>query len=121
MPGTNFSEAWFTVGSSADTKAVASCMSTVLTYNRSNDGVLVSTNYLDFVKFNYGDVAAGNIYETTSYRTKYNNKCYALEYTIHSTNIGNYPAELGIKEFDKAKIVGIMDEIIIRSFHFIGN
>lgn len=63
-------------------------------------------------------VGAGNYYETTSYRTVYNDECYAIEYTIHSTNIDNYSPDQGITKFDKEKITSILDAMV-QSFNLI--
>jgi len=64
------------------------------------------------------DPGAGNIYDTTSYKTIKNNMCYAVEYTVHSTNINNYSPDQNIKEFDKVKIENILNEMV-KSFRFL--
>jgi len=113
---TNFGEAKFTVGTSADRDAVKNC----LTYNYGPMGttseIMIGNN--KFIKMNFSDAGAGNFYETTSYRTIYNNQCYAIEYTIHSINIYNYSSDQGIKEFDKTTVTSIL-EGIVQSFKFI--
>jgi hypothetical protein len=115
LPGTNFSEAKFTVGSSANAAAVKQC----LTSERWNEGDVMKVKIGDreFTRITYGDAAAGNYYETQTYRAIHDNLCYAVEYTIHSTNIYNYPPEQGIKEFDKQKVVSIL-ESMVQSFRF---
>ncbi len=114
QPGTNFSEAFFTVGSSKDTEAVASCT----TGFNNVPGVPSSLNNFPFVKVKFADAGAGNFYETTSYRIVRNDKCYAVEYTIHSTNIGNYPPEMNIVEFDKVRVEEALEKMA-QSFMFI--
>jgi membrane-bound inhibitor of C-type lysozyme len=116
MPSTNFGDAKFTIGTSADPDAVANC----LVYNLGN---FVSTTKVmignrEFTKINFSDAGAGNFYDTTTYRTIFDNQCYAVEYTIHSSNIGNYSPDQGITEFDKAKITGILEQIV-NSFKFL--
>lgn len=124
MPKTNFSEATFTVGTSADPASMDLCL-------RASNGEVeaspvanpvsagnFSINGVKFSKYKLGDAAAGNFYDTTSYRTKRNGLCYAVEYTIHSTNIGNYDPSQGITEFDRAKIQGLLEEIV-QSFKFL--
>lgn len=113
---TNFSEAKFTVGTSADPDAIKNC----LTYNNGNTGTSseITVNNRKFTKIQFGDVGAGNYYDTTSYRTIYDNQCYAIEYTIHSSNIYNYSPDQGVKEFDKAKVTSVL-EGIVQSFKFI--
>jgi hypothetical protein len=73
---------------------------------------------IPFTKFTFSDAGAGNLYETTSYRTKRGDECYVVEYTIHSSNIGMYSPDQGIKEFDKDKITKMLDRMV-RSFQFL--
>lgn len=116
LPNTNFGEARFTIGTSADPDALNSC----LTYNYGGVGTTseVTINGRKFTKMMFTDVGAGQYYDTVSYRTIYNNQCYAVEYTIHSGNIDNYSPDQGIKEFDRAKITSVL-EGIAQSFKFI--
>ena len=116
MPGTNFGESKFTVGTSADPDAVKNC----LVYTNGNLGAKeeVTIGNTKFTKITFSDAGAGNFYETTSYRTIRDNQCYAVEYTIHSSNIYNYSPDQGIKEFDKAKVTSIL-ESMAQSFKFL--
>ena len=77
----------------------------------------VSLHGMDYTKLTVSDAGAGNFYDVTSYRMIKDSQCYALEYTIHSTNIGNYSPDQGITEFDKTKIQTIL-ESIVKSFSF---
>jgi hypothetical protein len=117
QPNTNFSEAKFTVAASADAEAVSGCL-TSTDGGPAQAGTPVMINGTSYMKLSYADAGAGNFYETTSYRTVHGGQCYRVEYTIHSTNIANYPEELGIKEFDKAKVTGLL-ESIAQSFKFL--
>lgn len=110
MPKTNFSGATFTVGKSTDKKAVASCLTEAVGNNIAKSEVTI--NGTTYTKMNYTDAGAGNFYDVTSYRTVKNNVCYAVEYIIHSTNIGNYSPDQGITEFDKAKIQNILEATV---------
>ncbi len=115
QPNTNFSSAKFNVGMSPDAKAVQNCLVA------ENGEVFVeekTINNVIYKKSTLSDAGAGNFYETTSYRTIRNNKCYAVEYIIHYTNIGAYSPDQGIKEFDKDLIKNMMEEIA-QSFKFI--
>ena len=115
-PKTNFGDATFTVGTSPDPAAVSGC----LTYAGGN-GVQKSTvtiNGVQYAKFVTSDAGAGNLYQTTSYRAVRNNQCYAVEYTIHSTNIQNYPKSSGIAAFDQSKIQSVL-ESMVQSFKFL--
>lgn len=116
MPNTNFSSAYFTVGNSTNDKEVKNCTSDI-SNNEKKDGVKNIGGYT-FTKFLIDDAGAGNIYNTTSYRALIEEKCYVLEYTIHSTNIDNYSGDQGVKEFDKNKIKNEF-ESIIDSFKFV--
>jgi len=113
---TNFGEAKFTVGTSADSDTIKNCLS----YSYSGVGTTseVIINNRKFTKINFTDVGAGNYYDTTSYRTIYNEQCYVIEYTIHSSSIYNYSPDQGIKTFDKDKIDHVL-EGILGSFKFL--
>jgi len=110
QPNTNFSDARFTVGTSADLTALKNCL-----VGGTNQ---VDINGTPFTVFIMADAGAGNRYDTTSYRTVRNDQCYVVEYTIHSTNIGNYPPELGITEFDEVQIQSAL-EAMVHSFAFL--
>lgn len=109
-PSTNFAGAKFTVGRSSDPEAVSSCL--VNTMGEMTEKSMVKINGVDYTVFNYSDAGAGNFYDTTSYRAVYGDSCYAMEYTIHSTNIHNYSPDQGIKEFDVEKVRGVLEGIV---------
>lgn len=113
---TNFSEATFTIGTSKDTNAVKNCL---MATNGEYASGKVEWGGSSYSVFSISDAGAGNFYDTTSYRTVLGNQCYALEYTIHSTNIGAYDPSQNIVAFDKAKVTAVL-EGIARSFYFIG-
>ncbi len=110
---TNFSEATVSVGVTNDATEVAACI-----IGDTEPAEKKVINGATFVKTTSSDAGAGNLYETVSYRIVRDGVCMALEQTIHSTNIGNYAPEQGIKEFDKAKVQATLDEVI-NSFNFI--
>ncbi|MDE1874590.1 MAG: MliC family protein [Patescibacteria group bacterium] len=115
-PQTNFVDSRFTVGASSDPSAVATCLTSgngdpTTTFGQTTiDGV-------SFAELGFGDAGAGNFYKTTSYRTVHNGECYAVEYTIHSSNIANFPPSRGISAFDQQKVASVMDSIV-HSFQF---
>jgi membrane-bound inhibitor of C-type lysozyme len=117
QPQTNFAEAKLTVGASSDPAAVASCNLPESWY-LTKGAQTVSINGTSFTKFKFGGAAAGNFYETTSFRSLRDSMCYAVEYTIHSTNIGNYPPELGIKKFDEQAVESLLNNIV-QSYKFL--
>lgn len=108
MPGTNFSDAKFTIGRSTNPADIKSCLSV------PNDKTVTSAKIAGYPakKIQTIGAAAGNLYETTTYRAILDGDCYALEYTIHSTNIANYSPDQNIKEYDKAKIQQELETII---------
>jgi hypothetical protein len=113
QPNTNLADAKFTVGKSADPAAVRDC-------TRDAPGEQVSTTTLTlhgrtFTQLVFHEAAAGNFYETTSYRTVEKGECVAVEYTIHSTNLDNYAPDQHVAAFDRAKI-GAELEAMARSF-----
>jgi hypothetical protein len=118
MPGTNFSDAKLTIGVSNDKAELggAGCPAGIK-FNETGGASAVTIHGQTYTKVVRKEAAAGNLYETTSFFTVRDGDCYAIEYTIHSTNIANYPAEQGIKEFDKEKIVSVLENIV-KSFTF---
>ncbi len=122
MPGTNFSDAKLTVGVSTDSRELGAAGCPLNTTTRVEPGVASAPeiNGQTYTKLTYKEAAAGNLYETTGYYTIRDGDCYAIEYTIHSTNIANYPVSSGIKEFDKSKIVGVLEKVV-KSFVFLIN
>ncbi len=117
-PNTNFSEAWLTVGWSNNSTAINTC-----TINTQQEGMDVQDAVIDgtlFKKFTTSDAGAGNLYDTIAYHALLDGDCWAIEYTIHSTNIYNYPPEAGIVEFDKSDLMMTLDEVA-HSFDFLVN
>ncbi|MBI5470327.1 hypothetical protein HY968_03370 [Candidatus Kaiserbacteria bacterium] len=115
-PQTNFSDAKFTVGTSTNPGAITTCLTEGNGAAASSTSVAI--NGASFSRISFDGAGAGNFYETTSYRTVHNGECYAIEYTIHSTNIGNYSPDQGIKEFDKAKVQNAL-EAMVQSLTFL--
>ncbi len=108
-PKTNFGDATFTVGTSSDPEAVRTCLGT------SKSWVLINNTV--FATITSSDAAAGNRYDTTSYRAVRNNQCYAIEYTVHYLALANYPSG-SVTAFDEPKIRAAL-ETIVQSFRFL--
>ena len=115
-PQTNFSDATLIVGASTDAAAVRECLSP--STEGPSDTATTTINGIPFSVFHFSDAGAGNYYETTSYRTLHAGKCYAVEYTVHSGQIGNYPESYHLQPFDKSKIDSLMQNIV-NTFIFI--
>lgn len=112
-PQTNFDGAKLTVGVSSNASAVAQCLTIEPTGPPGQLPTSTMTiNGTVFTVFHLSDAGAGNYYETTSYRTLHGGRCYAVEYTIHSSQIGNYPPEYGLKPFDETKLHDVLDRIV---------
>jgi membrane-bound inhibitor of C-type lysozyme len=116
QPKTNFNEATLTVGTSADATAVSQCLTNVNGLPSTKSTVTI--NGVQYTKIVYSDAAAGNRYDTTSYRTVRNNQCYVIEYTIHYGNIDNYPADSGIKAFNESQVQNLLEQVV-QSFKFL--
>lgn len=115
-PGTNFGDARFTVGTSADPATVAACLMTpFLHIDAEPTPVTIGTT--PFTKMVFSGAGAGNLYETTSYRTVQGGQCYVVEYTIHSMNIYNYPSG-AVRAYSKAKVQAAL-EGLVQSFRFL--
>jgi hypothetical protein len=89
-PNTNFEGATVTVGYSENTSALNNCF--VAPTGDSVSTSSASVNGIKFVVYTAESVGAGQQYTTTSYRTTHAGACYAVEYTIHTTNLSNFPA-----------------------------
>jgi hypothetical protein len=109
-PQTNFDDAKLTIGRSDDTTAIKECLSPSTEVVTSFSTTTI--NGTDFLKATSSDAGAGNYYETTSYRVLHVGQCYAIEYTIHSSQIANYPPEYQLKPFDKTKLTDVLDRIV---------
>jgi hypothetical protein len=70
-----------------------------------------------FHTFTHQEGAAGNFYELTSYRAVRNGSCFVFTSLIHYDDIGNYPPESGIKEYNKASVTNLL-ETILDTVHF---
>jgi hypothetical protein len=111
-PQTNFADATLTVGSSGNKTAVAECMTPDPTAPGESATSSQNINGTEFTVFRSNDAGAGNYYETTSYRTIYNGKCFAVEYTVHSSQIANYPASYNLKPFSEDAINSLLQNIV---------
>ncbi len=90
-PQTNFIDAKLTIGASANSAAIADCMAVDQSGGPATATSTAMVNGTSFTVFNSAGAGAGNYYQTTSYRTLHAGKCYAVEYTVHSAQIANYP------------------------------
>lgn len=111
-PQTNFADATLTVGASANATAVKQCL---VAEQGGEPGVTTSSvaiGGIPFESFISSDAGAGNLYRTVSYRGMHNGKCYAIEYTVHSSQIANYPPEYHLQPYNEQRIDSLMQTII---------
>jgi hypothetical protein len=111
-PQTNFADATLTIGGSKNATAVAQC----LVMDQSGGPVTATSsatiNGTSFTVFRSSDAGAGNYYETTSYRTIHAGECYAVEYTVHSGQLANYPATYDLQPLNEGEINSLLQNIV---------
>lgn len=115
--GTNLGEAVVVVGLGPDAEALGKC-NQANTDNNEQDLGLAVVNGVQFHKFSTTGVGAGNLYESTIYRTVQYGSCYEIAEVLHSGNIYNYDPGT-VTEFDQAKFSGILEKIA-QTFEFSG-
>ena len=111
-PQTNFADATLTVGASKASSAVTDCLSPDESGGPATATSSITINGVPFTVFHSAGAGAGNYYETTSYRTLHAGQCYAVEYTIHSSQIANYPASYDLHPFAEAPLTSLLDRIV---------
>jgi hypothetical protein len=111
-PQTNFADALLTVGVSRNNTALKTCLAPIGSGGAAGTVSTTTINGIPFAVSTGTGAGAGNFYETTSYHALHAGQCFAVEYTIHSTQIANYPAEYGLHEFDPTKIRTLLDKIV---------
>jgi hypothetical protein len=117
VPGTNFADAKFTVGTSADPSALATCLTYNPTGGPKTAAATSTINGTTYTVLQSSDAGAGNYYDTTSYRTLRNSQCYAIEYTIHYANFQNFPKGT-VTQFNEAALKTTLDGVA-QSFTFL--
>jgi len=107
--GTNLGEALLIVGASRDKEIIASCLNAVPGEEKQAETKIIKGT--EYSVFEALDAAAGNHYESTSYRTVKNSVCYEVVELLHWAEISNYPPG-AVKEFDRNKILLKLEEIL---------
>jgi len=112
---TNLHNAYLLYGSTTDPGIVANC--TQLLFDGEEQVIdHVTVNGVDFVRSEGAGAAAGTLYNHVYYRTVYNDTCYEITIFVESGNIGHYPAELGIQEFDRDTLMKRFEDVLF-TFH----
>lgn len=104
---TNLFEASFIVGASKEKKVLAACLKP---FEGEKEIQGKKMNGVDYKTFEAIGAAAGNRYETVSYRAIWNDTCYGSVLLLHSGNIYNFPAGT-VNEFDRAKALSELEGI----------
>jgi hypothetical protein len=112
LDNTNLIEAYFLFGSSFDPGVVASCTQPGSFGGLETITGEVNIDGVSFTRSEGAGVGAGNIYEQTFYRTVYQGTCYEITFFTHSANIGNYPADSDVREFDRTALIQKFEAII---------
>src|SRR6266498_167738 len=111
FPKTNFVEAGIAV---ADLGQKSDCLTRIDQYQN-----FTGQQTINGIVFKTGSVtgaAAGNLYESSIYRTIHDNACIQITIVIHTGNIGNYP-EGTVSEFNKSLALGPLN-LILSTFKF---
>jgi hypothetical protein len=108
-PQTNLIDATLTVGYSSNKSALADCL---IAQNGEATSTPQTIDGTDFTVFTSSQGAAGSTYQTTSYRTMHGGSCYAVEYTIHSAQIANFPSSYNLQPFDQNQVTSVLDRIV---------
>ena len=111
-PKTNFVDATLTVGYSQNTQAIANCLTQSPGSGPLTATTTVTINGINFTVFHSSDVGAGNIYKTTSYRALHAGACYAVEYSVHSAQLGNFPPSEGLTQYSDTPIDQALDQVV---------
>jgi len=114
--GTNLLDACVVIGVDRSAEARATCLEP-----RPIEEYLgqEQINAITFSKGSRGGVAAGNIYDVTSYRTLHHDACYEIALFLHSHSLGVYSPGT-ISEFDRQEVIDRLVQIL-HTFRFIGH
>jgi hypothetical protein len=110
--GTNLVEAYFMFGSSSDVSVVESCTQPASLGGPETISGDVIVNGIKFMRSEANGVATGNIYEQVFHRAAVNGVCYEIASLVHSANIGAYPPESQVTEFDRSAIQQRFESIL---------
>ena len=115
---TNLSEAYFLFDASNVPADVENCAVPLASSGQETVTGEVNVNGISFTRSEGFGAGAGNLYEQTYYRAAYQGSCYEVTFFVHSTNIGNYSPDAGIREFDRAaltqKFEAILSTLVIK-------
>jgi hypothetical protein len=109
---TNLLEAYFLFGSTNESSIVQGCTQPASLGAPETIVGNKNINGIDFTRTEATGVATGNIYEQIYHRAVVNGFCYEVIFFIHSSNIGVYAPDAGVKEFDHAALLERFEDIL---------
>jgi hypothetical protein len=109
---TNLIGAVLRVGLSSDPTAIKECLNPPEEFGYKNAYIQRKIGGVVFRKFTRSEGAAGNFYDFTSYRAIRDGGCEVFEYSIHKTNLENYPIEARRKEFNLVAVTNALESIL---------
>jgi hypothetical protein len=109
---TNLIEAYLLFGSTNDSRIVATCTQPISFGGSENVVGDVVINGNKFVRSEGAGVGAGNVYEQVYHRIALNGYCYEVTFFFHYANIGNYPPDSGVKEFDRTPLLQKFESVL---------
>lgn len=107
--GTNLSEAGIYIGATSTPDIMERCSTSSIGVGETFIGT-TTINGATFGVFTSVEAGAGNLYDSTAFRTVHNARCLEIVELIHSTNVANYP-EGTVVEFDKPKFQGYLEKM----------
>ncbi|MDO8260730.1 MAG: hypothetical protein Q7T50_04520 [Candidatus Magasanikbacteria bacterium] len=106
--GTNLGEASFIVGVTSNKAILNICLESGIGEEQQANRII---NGIDYSVFKSSEAGAGNRFQTLSFRTIKNDRCYEAVEFMHWGDINNYPVGT-VKEFDQALIQAKLDKIL---------
>jgi photosystem II stability/assembly factor-like uncharacterized protein len=109
-PATNLSEATLLLAASTDPVTVSTCTQPSTQVPETVTGQ-VTVNGSVFIRAEFSGAAAGNRYDQVAYRTAREGRCFELIFLVHSSDLGNYPAET-VLAFDRAALQSKFEAVL---------
>lgn len=113
MTNTNLLEAYFLFSTSSDADAAENCFQPPAWAEQSEQAAgEVMVNGIQFVRSKFGGAATGNVHEREIYRTIHNQVCYEVSFMLHYVDVGMFPPEMNVTEFDRAALMQRFETIL---------
>lgn len=113
LMNTNLLEAYFLFSAVSDTNAAENCFQPPAWAEQSEQAVgEITINGIQFTQSEFGGVATGNMYEREIYRTVRSQVCYEVSFMLHYVDVGMFPPEMNVTEFDRAALMQRFETIL---------